>query len=99
MVRIAVLTIDWSSAGRNMARSSPDRMVRICAWVYSSDASVVGDGRPRSADMGQSVPERLGLHDPSQPPVGAPRRRPDVVHASCGRGTAAYRDRSLGLLP
>ena len=33
MVLIAVETIVWSSAARNMPSISPDRIVRICRWV------------------------------------------------------------------
>ncbi len=33
IVRIAVLTIVWSRAARNMPSSRPLRMVRICRWV------------------------------------------------------------------
>jgi hypothetical protein len=39
MVRMAVPTMDWSSAARNMPRSSPDRIVKICACEYSPDCS------------------------------------------------------------
>src|SRR4051794_6551823 len=35
IVRIDVLTIVWSRAPRNMPSISPDRIVRICRWVYS----------------------------------------------------------------
>src|SRR4051794_25845411 len=42
MVRIDVLTMVWSSAPRNIPSSSPVRMVRTCAWVYSPVST--GDG-------------------------------------------------------
>ena len=35
MVRIDVLTMVWSSAPRNIPSSSPVRIVRTWAWVYS----------------------------------------------------------------
>src|SRR5450631_4147664 len=33
MVRIAVETMFWSSAAKNMPSMSPTRIVRICRWV------------------------------------------------------------------
>src|ERR1700712_3692040 len=39
MVRIDVPTMDWSSAARNMPSSSPERIVRIWACVYSPESS------------------------------------------------------------
>ena len=51
MVRIDVLTIVWSSAPRNIPSISPDRIVRIWAWVYSpvsaGEARLTGCHRQR----------------------------------------------------
>src|SRR5437879_5774018 len=49
MVRIAVDTIVWSSAARNIAIIRPPRIVRICRWVKVSPA---GAGAvPTGADV------------------------------------------------
>src|SRR4051794_22993550 len=43
MVRIAVETMVWSSAPRNIPIIRPVMIVRICAWVYSPDSDAAVD--------------------------------------------------------
>ena len=54
IVRIAVETIVWSSAARNMPSISPDRIVRICRWRQLA--------RPTSASVGGRPGRGVGGH-------------------------------------
>src|SRR6185503_3862139 len=61
IVRIAVETMVWSRAPRNMPIIRPVMMVRIWRWVYSPDS-------------GGAVADREGDVDIGSHPIGCPRQ-------------------------
>src|ERR1700712_4161348 len=51
MVRMADVTMVWSSAARNMPSISPPRISRICRWLSCDD-----DAAPAGTEVGGGVP-------------------------------------------
>src|SRR4051794_27711048 len=58
MVRIAVETMVWSSAARNMPSIRPDRISMICRYVRGPDSSVV---RTSVSAMIELLPQFVGV--------------------------------------
>src|SRR6188472_4085275 len=71
MVRIAVATMVWSSAARNMPIISPMRMVTIWRWVSGpvgrsgSPRAVVGDPGPDAVDVAAAGGDAVAAAGPA----------------------------------
>src|SRR4029079_15432449 len=80
IVRIAVETIVWSRAPRNIPLITPVMMVRICRWLYSPDAD---EGEVEDFAAEDIVPHSIGCS--RQPLNRARESRLDLQPTPVGR--------------